>query len=194
MRMRVGLVLLACVVGVVMAGCGGGRAPTPTPALTAPGATVGTLTLTSPAFPTGGEIPRKYTCDGEDVSPPLEWGAPPQGTQSLVLIMDDPDAPAGVWDHWLLYNLPADMRGLPEGASIAIDPASGRISRLGTNSWGKQEYGGPCPPSGTHRYFFRLYALDTTLNLAAGANKAQVLAAMAGHVLAQGELMGTYRR
>ncbi|MBC7259110.1 MAG: YbhB/YbcL family Raf kinase inhibitor-like protein [Chloroflexi bacterium] len=190
--MRVGVVLLACVVGVVIAGCGGERGPTPTPALTAPGATVGTLTLTSPAFPAGGEIPRKYTCDGENVSPPLEWGAPPQGTQSLVLIMDDPDAPAGVWDHWLLYNLPADARGLPEG--IAPDAARPDGSRHGANSWGRLGYGGPCPPSGTHRYFFRLYALDTTLNLAAGANKAQVLAAMAGHVLAQGELMGTYRR
>lgn len=108
--------------------------------------------------------------------------------------MDDPDAPVGTWDHWLVYNLPADARELPEGGAAMMDPKTGTMGRSGRNSWGNLGYGGPCPPSGQHRYFFRVYALDTVLDLAAGANKAQLLAAMAGHVLAQGELMGTYRR
>ncbi len=193
MRMRASVVLLVCAAGLAMAGCGAGPTATQSPA-PAPGATVGVLTLTSPAFPAGGEIPRKYTCDGENISPPLAWDAPPLGTQSLALIMEDPDAPAGTWDHWILYNLPAGARDLAEGVKAVLDPKTGTTSRAGTNSWGKLEYGGPCPPSGQHRYFFRLYALDTMLGLGLGANKAQLLAAMAGHILAQGELMGTYRR
>lgn len=191
MRRRICIVLALWVVSSLAARCGGGRATTP-PAPTVPAQPVGTLALTSPAFANGGEIPRKYTCDGEDVSPPLEWGAPPQGTQSLALIMDDPDAPAGTWDHWLLYNLPPDARGLSEG--VAPDAVRPDGSRHGKNSWGNLGYGGACPPSGRHRYFFRLYALDIALDLPTGASKAQLLAAMAGHILAQGELMGTYRR
>ncbi len=192
MKRRICMALALCVVGLLIMGCGGGRAPTPPPTPAAPARTVGALALTSPAFAAGGEIPRKYTCDGEDVSPPLEWGAPPAGTQSLALIMDDPDAPMGTWDHWLLYNLPADARSLPEG--VAPDATRPDGSRHGKNSWGRVGYGGPCPPGGQHRYFFRLYALDIPLDLPAGANKAQLLAAMSGHILAQGELMGTYRR
>lgn len=192
MKRHVCIALTLCVVGLLVAGCGGGRATTPPPTPAVPSQPVGTLALASPAFAAGGEIPRKYTCDGEDISPPLEWGAPPAGTRGLALIMDDPDAPAGTWDHWLLYNLPADARGLPEGVSPdATRPDGGRH---GKNSWGRLGYGGPCPPSGQHRYFFRLYALDIPLDLPAGANKAQLLAAMSGHILAQGELMGTYRR
>lgn len=179
------------VVVLLVAACGGGRAPMPSP-LAEAGQSATPLSLTSPAFPAGGEIPRKYTCDGDDVSPPLEWGAPPPGTRSLALIMDDPDAPVGTWDHWLVYNLPADVRGLAEG--VVVDSKTGAMGRHGKNSWGNLGYGGPCPPGGQHRYFFRVYALDTMLDLATGANKAQLLAAMAGHVLAQGELMGTYRR
>ena len=147
-----------------------------------------TFELTSSAFSSGQRIPTKFTCDGEDISPPLQWSEPPAGTQSLALIMDDPDAPAGTWDHWLLFNLPASSRGLPEqtgtpGGSVA-----------GKNSWGRTGYGGPCPPRGTHRYSFKLYALNTTLALPAGANKAQLLRAMADHILAQTELVGTYSR
>ncbi len=147
-----------------------------------------TFELTSTAFAAGEPIPAKYTCDGVNVSPPLAWSDPPAGTQSLALIMDDPDAPAGVWDHWLLFNIPADLRHLPERAGAPAGSVDGK------NSWGRTGYGGPCPPRGTHRYFFKLYALDTKLNLPAGANKIQLLRAMEGHVLAQAELMAVYSR
>lgn len=147
-----------------------------------------TLTLTSTAFAAGEPIPAKYTCDGVNVSPPLSWGAPPAGTQSFTLILDDPDAPAGVWDHWLLFNIPADLRNLPERAGAPAGSVDGK------NSWGRTGYGGPCPPRGTHRYFFKLYALDTKLDLPAGAAKSQLLRAMEGHILAQAELMTVYSR
>jgi Raf kinase inhibitor-like YbhB/YbcL family protein len=147
-----------------------------------------TFQLTSEAFAPGQPIPAKYSCDGQDSSPPLQWSDPPAGTRSFTLIMDDPDAPAGVWDHWLLFNLPADTRSLAERAT----PPAG--TRGGRNSWGRTGYGGPCPPRGTHRYFFKLYALDTNLELAAGATKKELLQAMEGHLLAQAELMGTYAR
>jgi Raf kinase inhibitor-like YbhB/YbcL family protein len=144
--------------------------------------------ITSPAFAPGEHIPTKYTCDGEDISPPLHWSDPPDGTRSFALISDDPDAPVGTWVHWVLFNLPAKTRDLPEQA----DPPAG--SQDGQNSWKRLGYGGPCPPSGTHRYFFKLYALDTVLNLAAGANKEQLLQAMEGHILGQTEVMGVYSR
>ena len=147
-----------------------------------------TFELTSSAFASGQRIPRRYTCDGEDISPPLQWGEPPAGTQSLALIMDDPDAPVGTWDHWLLFNLAASSRSLPERAGTPPGSVTGK------NSWGRSSYGGPCPPRGTHRYFFKLYALDTTLALPASTNKSQLLAAIANHILAQAELMGTYAR
>jgi Raf kinase inhibitor-like YbhB/YbcL family protein len=142
--------------------------------------------LTSSAFVQGKPIPARYTCDGLDISPPLAWSDAPGGTQSFALIMDDPDAPGGTWVHWVLFNLPAQTRQLEERA--APQAVQGR------NSWGRPGYGGPCPPSGTHRYFFRLYALDTLLQLPAGAGKEQVLRAMQGHILAQAELMGVYAR
>ena len=148
--------------------------------------------VTSSAFVQGDPIPVKYTCDGDDTSPPLAWGDPPEGTASFALINDDPDAPAGTWVHWLLYNLPADARSLPEAV-----PADARLpdgSLHGQNSWRRLGYGGPCPPSGTHRYFFKLYALDTALNLASGADKQATLKAMEGHILGQAELMGVYSR
>jgi len=150
------------------------------------------LELTSTAFAPGQPIPRKYTCDGENVSPPLRWSDPPQGTRSLALICDDPDAPAGTWVHWVLYNLPATARALAEAVPANADLPDG--SRHGKNGWGRLGYGGPCPPSGTHRYFFKLYALDTVLGLASGMDKSQLLQAMQGHILAQTELMGTYKR
>ena len=148
--------------------------------------------LTSSAFGTGDPIPRKYTCDDQDISPPLEWSDPPQGTQSFALIADDPDAPVGTWVHWLLYNLPAATRALAEAVPLDAELTDG--SRHGRNSWGRPSYGGPCPPGGTHRYFFKLYALDTEPELAAGASKEELLQAMEGHILATTETMGTYTR
>jgi len=148
--------------------------------------------LTSIAFAHGQPIPARYTCDGEDISPPLQWGDPPGDTQSLALIVNDPDAPVGTWVHWVLFNLPAEARTLHE--DVAPDAERPDGSRHGQNSWRRLGYGGPCPPSGTHRYFFELYALDTTLGLSPNATKKQVLGAMEGHILAQTELVGTYSK
>ncbi|MER3473797.1 MAG: YbhB/YbcL family Raf kinase inhibitor-like protein [Armatimonadota bacterium] len=150
------------------------------------------IRLTSTAFTEGGTIPRKYTCDGADVSPPLAWDNVPEGTKSFALICDDPDAPMGTWVHWVLFNLPADTRSLPEAVPPDKELPSG--ARQGTNDFRKIGYGGPCPPRGTHRYYFKLYALDTLLDLPAGSSKAQLLKAMDGHVLAEGQLMGRYGR
>ncbi len=150
------------------------------------------LSVSSPAFMAGQPIPSRYSCKGEDVSPPLTWsGAPPQ-TRAFALIMDDPDAPMGTWVHWVIFNIPAGASGLAEAL-----PREGRLSDgslQGRNSWGRIGYNGPCPPSGTHRYFFKLYALDTALTLPAGADKGQLLSAMQGHILAQGEWMGTFSK
>jgi Raf kinase inhibitor-like YbhB/YbcL family protein len=148
--------------------------------------------MSSPAFGYGEEIPRKFTCDGEEVSPPLEWENPPAGTKSFALICDDPDAPMGTWVHWVLYDFPGDTRSLPEGFPNEREFENG--AKSGKNSWGRYGYGGPCPPSGTHRYFFRLYALDAPLGLKPGANARQLRRAMEGHVLGTAELMGKYRR
>lgn len=176
------------------------KAPEPTVALIAtdippePPEAPMSFELTSTAFTQGEPIPVKYSCDGEDISPPLAWGNPPEGTQSLALIMDDPDAPVGTWDHWLLFNIPADMRDLEENLPITgknQDPGS---IFVGNNSWSRADYGGPCPPGGTHRYFFKLYALDTTISLLPGVAKQELLSAMEGHILAETELMGTYSR
>jgi len=150
------------------------------------------MTLSSPAFDAGQAIPLTYSCRGRDISPALEWSDPPAGTQSFALIMDDPDAPVGTWDHWVLYNIPASTRRLAEAIPPEASLSDGSLH--GKNSWGRLGYGGPCPPSGTHRYFFRLYALDTTLPLASGASKKQVLEAMKGHILGQAELMGTFSK
>ncbi len=146
------------------------------------------MNLTSTAFSYGEPIPVKFSCKGDDVSPALAWTEPPAGTQSVALIMDDPDAPMGTWVHWVLFNLPAETRSLAEN----FQPVTPII--VGKNSWGKNTYGGPCPPSGTHRYFFKLYALDTSLDLSSSADKKAVLAAMEGHILAQAELMGTFSK
>ncbi len=146
------------------------------------------MQLTATAFTHKGSIPFKFTCKGADLSPELRWQGAPAGTASFALICDDPDAPVGVWDHWILYNIPGDVHELPEGASKT--PPQGSVT--GKNSWGRSDYGGPCPPSGTHRYFFKLYALDTELELPYGAVKDQVLEAIKGHVLEETELMGTF--
>ncbi len=151
------------------------------------------LKLTSTAFTPSGSIPKKFTCDGPDVSPALAWTDAPAGTQSLSLIMDDPDAPVGTWVHWVLYDLPANTRELPEG--VPKDNQLSNGARQGRNDFGRIGYGGPCPPPGpAHRYFFKLYALDAKTNLKAGATKAELERAMKGRILAQAELMGRYQR
>ena len=151
------------------------------------------FSITSTAFPNGGNIPTKFTCDGADASPELSWTAPPSGTQSFALIADDPDAPVGNWTHWVLYDLPAGTASLPEDVPKSEELPNG--ARQGRNDFRRIGYGGPCPPPGKpHRYFFRLYALNSKLNLKPGATKADVEKAMEGHVLAKAELMGKYRR
>ncbi len=144
------------------------------------------MKLTSPAFWHNGKIPSEYTCDGSDTSPELNIADVPKNAKSLVLINDDPDAPVGTWDHWIVFNIPPTTKKIekgeePEGVG-------------GKNSWGRTGYGGPCPPSGVHRYFFKLYALDIELGLKEGATKKEIEAAMKGHILAQAELIGKYRR
>jgi hypothetical protein len=176
---------------VVTGACGPGRAPAaPTVAPLVTAATA-PFSLTSSAFAPGAPIPVKHSCDGQDVSPPLEWGDPPEGTQSLALLVDDPDADGYV--HWILYNLPVEARGLPEAVPGIRELSDG--SRQGQNGWGEAGYGGPCPPGiQAHRYNFTLYALDTMPELAPGAQKSQLLEALKGHILAQAELAGTYAR
>ncbi len=149
--------------------------------------------LQSNAFKQGGDIPRKFTCEGEDRSPALSWNEPPDGTKSLALITDDPDAPAGTWVHWVLYNLGPHLRELPEG--IAKSEEVQGVGKQGLNDFRKVGYGGPCPPPGKpHRYFFKLYALDSGLSLPSRASKQDVERAMRGHILGQAELMGRYKR
>ncbi|MBE0461547.1 MAG: YbhB/YbcL family Raf kinase inhibitor-like protein [Candidatus Aminicenantes bacterium] len=150
------------------------------------------IKITSPAFEEGGMIPEVYTCDGIDISPPLKWSSVPQGTKTLALICDDPDAPIGNWVHWVIYNIPGDISELPENIPPEQELANGGIQ--GMNDFRKIGYGGPCPPGGTHRYFFRIYALDTELDLQPGATESQLLKAMEGHILAEGQLMGRYSR
>lgn len=151
------------------------------------------LPVSSPAFREGNTVPTKYTCQGQDVSPPLAWSEPPAGSQSLALIMDDPDAPGGVFTHWVLFNIPSDSRELPEAVPAQPQLPSGAIQ--GKNDFGRLGYGGPCPPPGRpHRYQFTLYALDRLLDLKSGASKKQVLEAMQGHILAQGQLTGMFQR
>ncbi len=150
------------------------------------------IQIESSAFKYGDFIPSKYTCDGINVSPPLKWSDIPEGTKSIALICDDPDAPIGDWVHWVLYNIPPETRELNENIPNERTLKDGSIH--GLNDWKKYGYGGPCPPSGTHRYFFKIYALDTKLNLSPGATKKHLLDAMSGHILASGELMGKYQR
>jgi len=143
------------------------------------------MEITSPSFAHEGAIPARFTCDGEDVSPQIDIAHIPEGTEALVLIMDDPDAPYGTWDHWIAYDIePTDV----------ITEDVGSLGTDGVNSWKRPGYGGPCPPSGTHRYFFKVLALDASLGLTGGADKTTVLAAAGGHVLAEATLMGTYAR
>ncbi len=151
-----------------------------------------TLAISSAAFEDGGAIPRQYSCIGEGISPPLSWSGAPAATQSMALVLDDPDAPAGTFVHWVIYNMPASSAGLPEAVPGDARLADGTMQ--GTNSAGRAGYSAPCPPAGTHHYFFKLYAVDTVLNLKPGAGKQELLKAMQGHIVAQGELMGTFTR
>lgn len=150
------------------------------------------IKIKSPAFVPGGKIPGKYTCDGMDISPPLAWTSGPEETKTFALICDDPDAPMGTWVHWILFNLPADITEFRENVPPEKELESG--AKQGMNDFRKIGYGGPCPPGGTHRYFFKFYALDTEINLEAGATKEELLKAMEGHILAEGQLIGRYER
>jgi hypothetical protein len=150
------------------------------------------LQITSSVFSEGEMIPQRYTCDGPDISPDIAWKGVPEGSQSLALICDDPDAPVGTWVHWVLFNIPPGESGMP--AEIPADKTLANGAKHGTNDFRKLGYGGPCPPAGTHRYFFKLYALDTVLNLDSGITKDQLEKAMKGHILAEGRLMGKYKR
>jgi Raf kinase inhibitor-like YbhB/YbcL family protein len=180
------------IVSVMILVCGGGAQDTVTAPEEETGGSKMAIDVTSAAFEEGGTIPASYTCDGLDVSPPLSWGSVPDGTQTLALIVDDPDAPSGTFVHWVLYNLPPDTGRLPEDVPKQETLPSGAAQ--GVNGAGSVGYMGLCPPSGTHRYFFKVYALDTALDLGGRATKEDLLSAMQGHVLAEGRLMGTYRR
>ncbi|HEY4443691.1 MAG TPA: YbhB/YbcL family Raf kinase inhibitor-like protein [Steroidobacteraceae bacterium] len=154
------------------------------------------LILTSPAFADNGVIPKQYSCEGTDISPPLQWSGAPQSTKSFALIIDDPDAPDPrapkmTWVHWVVYNIPADAHGLPEGAAKSGLPPG---AKQGLNDWKRASYGGPCPPIGRHRYFQKLSALDAVLPDLGHATKAQLLDAMKGHVIAETQLVGTYEK
>ena len=151
--------------------------------------------LSSPAFASGAAIPARFTADGPDLSPPLEWSGPPEGTKSFALLVTDPDAPAGTWIHWILIGIPPDLRRLPEGVDTKASPTGIAGAKNGKNSFGDLGWGGPSPPRGKpHRYFFKLYALDAPLSLGAGATREQLLESMKGHILAAAETMGTYQR
>ena len=150
------------------------------------------MKITSSAFSQGGPIPLLYTCKGKDISPSLQWDKVPEGTKSFVLICDDPDAPMGTWVHWVYYNIPGAIRKLPEGVDKNVSPDFGGVQ--GITSFGRPGYGGPCPPSGTHRYFFKLYALDTAISPGKNVGIVEVRKVMKGYVLARAELMGTFKK
>ncbi len=156
------------------------------------GGTAMNIEVKSAAFQDGGMIPKRYTCDGKDISPPLSWSGVPTDAKSIALIMDDPDAPRGTWVHWVLFHIPPDTKDLTE--RVSASPSLSNGARQGMNSWSRLGYGGPCPPRGTHRYYFKVYALDAVLDLQSGATNAQLLPAMRGHVIAEGQLMGKYAR
>lgn len=153
----------------------------------------GKMVIKSPDFKNGEAIPKMFTCEGEDISPKLEWENAPSGTKSFALICDDPDAPMGTWVHWVIYNIPGDFKSLERNLPKKLKLENGILQ--GKNSWPKTGYNGPCPPPGKpHRYFFKLYALDTILNLKENATKEDLLSAMKGHILEEAETMGTYKR
>ena len=184
MNARMNALFVTALLGCLVA-AGGADKPNPQKVMN--------LQITSTAFSEGQTIPAKYSCEGSDASPPLKWTNAPANTKSFALIADDPDAPAGTWVHWVLYDLPPNTTGLPE--DVAKTQFIAGNAKQGLNSWPRLGYGGPCPPPGKpHRYFFKLYALDATLDLKPVATKKDVEAAMKGHILAEGQLMGTYQR
>ena len=178
---------------LALLGCSSGPKPLPPepPAKQSPDRK-SEIKVTSAAFNEGQPIPRQYTCDGVNVSPPLEWSGVPKATKTIAIIADDPDAPSGTWVHWVLYNLPADNIGFVENVPATENLKVGGFQ--GKNDFEKIGYGGPCPPSGTHRYFFKIYAVDSELDLKAGATRAELEKALQGHIVSQGQLMGTYSR
>lgn len=198
--MRTQTVLSMCLSMLVACGsCNLGNGPAGQPlvveksrdvALPTSSSTISEFRLSSPAFQDGEPIPSRFSCDGVDTSPPMTWSNIPQGTASLALVVEDPDAPGGTWFHWIVYGLPLEIHELPEGIGGQIQ--LGGLGETGTNSWGDRIYGGPCPPSGTHRYYFRLYALDQPLELQPGATMTELLDAIRGHILGQAVLSGTY--
>ncbi len=191
--------ILVVAIGVAVCGCQPKEEPAPPtvrPPIAKPTRTeVSAMQLSSPAFADGQTIPAKYTADGQDISPPLKWSDIPAGTRQLALIMDDPDAPAGTFTHWLLWGLPADLTELAEGVEKAPTVAGLAGAKQGTNDFGRIGYGGPAPPPGPpHHYNFTIYALDTVLDLQPGARRGELLRAIEGHVLATGKLTGLYGR
>jgi hypothetical protein len=169
------------------AGCGSSPMASPE------GETDMSIQVSSTAFTEGGTIPKDYTCDGKDISPRLNWSNVPDGTRSFVLISDDPDAPVGTWVHWVVYDIPADLSGLPE--DVPKSPSVAGVGTQGSNDFRKTGYNGPCPSRGKpHRYFFKLYALDIQLNLEPGATKATIEKALGGHILSEGQVVGKYGR
>jgi Raf kinase inhibitor-like YbhB/YbcL family protein len=183
---------LLILIMVFLPSCAGGPQHAPTGSREEPKGVDVAINLTSMAFDEGGAIASRYTCDGPGVSPPLSWDSVPDGTRSLALTAYDPDAPRGTFVHWVIYDLPPETRRLPEGVPNRRTLSSG--AEQGVNGAGDIGYTGPCPPRGTHRYFFKIYALDTKLDLGGGATAGRLSDAMEGHVLAEGRLMGTYRR
>ena len=186
------LIISCAFLMVLFPGCANRPQITQPPPTNTPKEEKSEIKLTSTAFQEGQPIPRTYTCDGVNVSPPLEWSGLPKTAKTVAIICDDPDAPGRTWVHWVVYNLPADNIGLVENLPATPDLKAGGFQ--GKTDFEKIGYGGPCPPSGTHRYFFKIYALDSELPLKAGATKAELMTAMEGHIVRQGQLIGTYRR
>jgi Raf kinase inhibitor-like YbhB/YbcL family protein len=184
---------LATLAAIAVAACTSNPQPAvPSSSQSKPVETKTEIKIISTAFKEGQPIPRPYTCDGVNISPPLEWTGVPKQAKTIAIIADDPDAPSGTWVHWVLYNVPAENIGLVENVPATDSLKAGGYQ--GKTDFGKVGYGGPCPPSGTHRYFFKIYAVDSELPLKAGATKADLEKAMQDHVVAQGQLMGTYSR
>ena len=183
------------IIAVLLTSCG--RSPSTESLLPGKDPSLMTILIESTAFQGGETIPKLYTCDGKDVSPPLAWSGVSEAARSLALICEDPDAPRGTWTHWVIFDIPASVKELGEGTPAQERvkvTAGGETALQGKNDFGKTGYGGPCPPSGSHRYFFRIYALDTGLGLGPGTTRVDLLRSIKGHVLAEGELMGRYSR